>query len=140
MPSDIWKKRTDVKEPTLNVVSRLADEFEVSFVAAAIRFAKLSDDRCCAVFVQDGVVKWAAYSPDFGLRVERGMRPDSYSVAYDCFAEGKTPSVKPETVSASAWLDSGRVGSDDVLKEHCRRIPSLNAAMSLLWIPPGSGF
>lgn len=140
MPTDLWRKRTDVKEPNLNVVSDLADEFSVSLVAASIRFAKLTDDRCCAVFVQNGVVQWAAYSSDFGYRIARWKRVDSYTVAYDCFTEGKTPTHRLETVSASAWIESHRIRDDDVIKEHCRPIRSINAAISLLWIPPTSDF
>lgn len=66
MPTALWSRRVDVQRPTLELVSTLADEFQVSFLAAAIRFVKLCPERCCAVLSQRGRVGWAAYGPEFG--------------------------------------------------------------------------
>src|SRR5579862_117815 len=41
MPRMLWERLVDVEKPNLDVVSKLAGDFQVSFTAAAIRFAKL---------------------------------------------------------------------------------------------------
>jgi hypothetical protein len=139
MPRTLWSKRADVAKPNLDVVSKLADEFQVSFTAAGIRFAKLCPERCAVVFSQDGVIRWFAVGPEFGLWIPRGSKLDRYTLAYDYFAKGIVGST-PETVSASAWLASDRLGRDDDLIEHARPIPKLNAVLSLLWIPSDREF
>lgn len=139
MPTALWRKRTDVRRPNLEVVAALADEFQVSFTAAAIRFVKLCPERCCVVFSQRGRVYWAAYSPDFGYRIEQRVKLDSYTLASDYFIKGNVTN-RPETVSASAWINGPRIRSDEVLTEHCRPLPSLEAVLSLLWIPSDADF
>lgn len=143
MPRSYWEKRADVARPTLDIVSALADEYDVSFVAAAIRFVKLCPERTCVVFAKDGIVKWAAYSPDFNgdrrLWVPTGQKLSSYSLAYDYFHKGQVAD-RPESVSAEAWLDGRSFSDDDLLVEHCRAIPSLGSTLSLLWIKPNADY
>ncbi|GEJ55956.1 ImmA/IrrE family metallo-endopeptidase [Anaeromyxobacter diazotrophicus] len=139
MPRALWAKRVDVAKPDLNVVAKLADEFQVSFTAAAIRFAKLCPERCAVVFSQDGVIRWSAAGREFGHWIQWGAKLDRYTLAYDYFAKGGVGD-RPETVDASAWLASERLGKDDDLVEHSRPIPSLRAVLSLLWIPSDREF
>ncbi len=143
MPRALWEKRTDVNKPNLDVVSALADEFQVSFVAATIRFVKLCPERTCVVFARDSRVEWVAYGPDFrgdrSLWVERGPKLDTYTLAHDYFAKGSVGN-RPESVSASAWLEGNDFTDDHVLIEHCRPIPVLRATLSLLWIQPDAEY
>jgi hypothetical protein len=139
MPKALWSKRVDVAKPDLDVVSRLADAFQVSFTAAAIRFAKLCPERCAVVFSQGGVIKWSAAGSEFGHFIQWGSKLSPYTLAYDYFAKGSV-SDRAETVDAGAWLASERLSRDDDLIEHSRPIPSLNALLSLLWIPSDREF
>lgn len=139
MPKALWSKRVDVAKPDLEVVSKLADAFEVSFTAAAIRFAKLCPERCAVVFSRGGVIKWSASSPEFGHFIQWGSQLNPYTLAHDYFAKGAVGD-RPETVDATAWLASDRLSRDDDLVEHSRPIPSLRAVLSLLWIPSDREF
>lgn len=134
MPASLWSKRVDVRQPTLDIVSGLANEFQVSLVAAAIRFTKLCPERCCVVFAKRGKVEWFSRSVDFRHWISPGASLDPYTLAYDYFAKSRVPPKRPEAVSASAWLTGPSVGKDDDLVEHCWLIPSLEATLSLLWI------
>jgi predicted transcriptional regulator len=80
MPRALWSKRVDVAKPDLDLVSRLAEEFQVSFTAAAIRFAKLCPERCAVVFSRDGVIKWSAAGADFRHWIPWGSKLDPYSL------------------------------------------------------------
>lgn len=91
------------------------------------------------MFSQDGRVRWSAAGPDFGRWIQWGAQLDRYTLAYDFFVKG-TVGARPETISASAWLASERLGRDDDLIEHSRPIPSLKAVLSLLWIPSDRDF
>ncbi|HEY0714136.1 MAG TPA: hypothetical protein VGF45_15755, partial [Polyangia bacterium] len=99
--------------------------------------------RVGVVFSQNGTVKWSAYSLAFSderrLWVRSGQRLSSYTLAYDLFSKGSVTG-NPESVSAEAWLEGRSFTDDDVITEHCRAIPSINAAVSLLWIKPSAEF
>jgi Zn-dependent peptidase ImmA (M78 family) len=138
MPRQLWAKLTDVKQPTLDVISRLGDDFDVAFTAAAIRFVKLCPERCAIAFSKDNKAIWYALAPDFGYAIRRGPL-DTYTLASDYFRKGRV-NQSPETVSAQAWIDNSRVTGDHDLIEHCRPIPSIGATLSLLWIKPDSDF
>ncbi len=137
MPKAVWDKLVDVKAPSLEVVDGLAKRFEVSLVAAAIRFAKLCPERCAAVFSRKAGVEWCAAGPEFGHFIRQGRPLDAYSVAYDFFS-GKPTTLRPTQVEANAWLDSPRVRRGQEIVEDARLIPSLDAVLSLLWIDSDS--
>lgn len=139
MPRTLWERRVDVPKPNLDVVSDLAREYEVSFVASAIRFVKLSAERCAIVYSRAGRVEWFARSDDFGYWIDTKVELDPWSVAHDVFKKGQV-SQRPEIISASAWLNSSRIDDACDLVEHCRPIPSIGAALSLLWIPSDRDF
>ncbi len=133
MPAHLWKKHVDVKVPSLDVISALAEQYRVSFTASAIRFVKLSEERCAVAFVKDRRVEWCASSADFGYRIERGHALDTFALAHDYWTKGSVAAA-PDEVPARTWLGP-RAGSLD-LQEHSRPIPSLRAVLSLLWIKP----
>jgi hypothetical protein len=133
MPKACWDKLVDVKTPSLEVIEGLAKRFEVSLVAAAIRFAKLCPERCAVVFSERSGVAWCAAGPEFGHFIRPGRPLDPYSVAYD-HLNGRPTSPRPTQVEASAWLDSPRVRRGQEIVEDARPVPSLHAVLSLLWI------
>lgn len=130
MPETLFAKRCDVPVPSWNAVRELANEFAVSVTAAAIRFVQLTDERLAVVCAKEGAVAWCTASKDFGLKPRRGAKIEEWSEAYEFFRSGKA-SDKPETVSASAWLDDAE--DDEDLVEHVFAIPELKTALSLLW-------
>lgn len=133
MPARLWEKHVDVARPDLDIVKKLGDQYKVSLQAAAIRFVRLCPERCALVFSQEGHIRWFALGPEFGHWIDRGMKLDPYSLAFDYFKDGRTPGRR-ETVSASAWLSGERNYDDKELVEDCVVIPSLAATLSLLWI------
>jgi hypothetical protein len=139
MPKAVWEKRCDVRKPSLDIVKSLREEFEVSLIAAGIRFARLSPERCAVVLAQDGKASWVVTGKEFGYFVKKERSLSKYTVASDYFA-GKRPSDVAEPVPATAWLDGHRLSSSHDLIEHCQVIPSLRATLSLLWIPPDADY
>jgi nucleoside-diphosphate-sugar epimerase len=75
-------------------------------------------------------VQWSRATRDFGPRLKKGDKLDSFSLAYDFFAKGKC-SEAPETVDASAWVPNAREGDEVV--EHPLPMPKYNTVLSLLW-------
>jgi hypothetical protein len=129
------QKRVDVRQPDLDIVRALASEFEVSFQAAAIRFVKLTPERCCVVFSKDGRVSWTAMGPDFAHWILPGEQLDPYTLAYDYFYKERDPNRR-ESVSSAAWFSDDQPSDEDTeVFEDCLVIPSLRSTLSLFWIP-----
>lgn len=130
MPEALFRPRCDVARPSWSPIRELAEEYAVSVTAAALRFVAFSDERLAVVAAKDGVVAWSSGTKDFGPRPRKGARVKEWTCAHDFFAKGKVHK-RPETVTASAWIDSAE--DDEEVVEHVFAIPRLKYAMSLLW-------
>lgn len=131
MPSFLWKRHVDVKQPTLAEISRLAKDYSVSFTSAAIRFVSLCPERCALAFVKNRKVEWSVASPDQWQRVRKGHTVESFTLAADYWTK-QTLVDKPDEVRADAWFDRP---DTSIVIEDVRAIPSLDAVLALLWIP-----
>ena len=133
MPASLWTTQVDrVGQPTFEAISELARDYQVSLTSAAVRFVKLSSERCAIALVENRRVKWSVSSDDLWQRVPRGRVVDSYTRARDYWEKGRV-SGEPEEVPTRAWFDRPEP-SDPI--EQIRPMPSLNSALVLLWFRP----
>jgi Zn-dependent peptidase ImmA (M78 family) len=132
MPEDLYAGRCDVARVFWGPIKALAEDFQVSATAAALRFLTYTYDRVAIVSCRAGKVEWSRSTRDFGKRLARGTKLDPWSLAHDFFAKGACSPV-PETVSASAWVPGAR--DDAEVVEHVLPMPRLNTTLSLLWFP-----
>ncbi len=138
MPKALWTGHSRVTAGDLGHVTNLAERYQVSLTAAAIRFVELCSGRCAIAFCQDGKVRWPARSARFGYRIAKGMPIDRTALAWG-YLQGHPMPDWPTPVPAKAWLKTARSLRDAEVLEHCVPMPSLRAALSMVWIPPGSG-
>lgn len=131
MPERFARRRCEVSPVSLAPVHAIAERFQTSLCASAIRFVELTSERCAAVYSERGVVRWAVHSPTFDATIARGAPLHRSSVAYDYFRKG-TIDDRAQPVPADAWLDTT---SDVELIEHSSALPDLGAVISLLWVP-----
>ena len=132
MPRASWTRHSRVATPDLAQITALADTYQVSLTAAAIRFVELCSGRCALAFCQDGRVCWPARSARFGYRIARNMPLDTMALASG-YLQGHPMPDWPTRVPAKAWLRP-RISGDAEVVEHCVPMPSLRAALSLVWI------
>lgn len=132
MPENLYARRCDVAKVSWGPIKTLAQEFQVSVTAAALRFLAFTYDRVAVVCCKDGVVKWTRSTHDFGRRLAKGDKLDSWSLTYDFFAKGAC-GASPESVTASAWVPGARDDSEVV--EHVLPMPRLGMTLTLLWFP-----
>jgi hypothetical protein len=135
MPEALFARKCDVARVTWTPIKSLAEEFKVSVTASALRFLAFTYDRVAVVSSKDGVVQWTRATRDFGPRLNRGSKLDSWSLAYDYFNNGECSAI-PETVTASAWVPNASDSSEVV--EHALPMPRLGVVLSLLWFPVSS--
>jgi len=133
MPSKMLRRRCEVSPVSLELARAIAADFEVSLVAAALRFVELTSERCAAVFSRAGRVVWAARSDTFVPFIERGLWLRRSSVAVDCFRSGRLHDGA-QPVPADAWFDHDADPNAEIW-EDAVSVPSTRGVLSLLWIP-----
>lgn len=132
MPERLLRRRCEVSPVSLDIARRIAAEFRVSLMAAALRFVELTSERCALVFSRDRRVVWAARSDTFVPFIDRGRRLDDGTVAVDWF-KGERMYEGCQPVPADAWLD--KITHDAELWEDSLSIPGTAGVLSMLWIP-----
>ena len=130
MPQVFFEKRCDRNRPTLRDIAELADEFETSLTATALRFVLFSPEPCAVVHSTNGTVDWADSSRDFRLMIQKGRKLSSRTYAGDLFC-GKTVTDRASQVDGDAWSDSQWASRFD-LQEHSRKI-SATSVLTFLW-------
>jgi len=134
MPAHLLKRWCEVSPVSMDIPRKIAREYNVSILAAAIQFAELSSERCAAVFSARREVVWTAPSATFTRDIPRGKRIDPHSIAWDFYVKGMLDDCA-QPVPADAWFDTP---IDVDIVEHSIASPEHGTVLSLLWIPERS--
>jgi Zn-dependent peptidase ImmA (M78 family) len=130
MPEFLFKKRCDRNHPTLKDVRELADEFQTSLTATAMRFVHYAPEPCAVVQSTRGAVDWCAWSESFRLGIRKGARLNSRTYAGDLFS-GKVVGDYSQQVNGDAWSDSEWASGIDLF-EHSIKVSSASV-LTMLW-------
>ena len=134
LPEKLVRRRCEVSPVDLRPIKKLAEDFETSVTATAIRFVDFSPERCAVVYSENGRVRWSRKSETFWCRLlSWGKELGLASLASDFFREGSM-SEDPEEVRGDAWIESEGGRYPEVV-EHSMAILSLNAVITVLWVP-----
>jgi len=135
LPTFLVKKSCDVNRVDLNPIISIAERFQTSLTATAIKFVRLCPEMCAVVFSENSKVKWAYRSEDFWPFIQRGTKLDARTLAINFFRGAALPS-EPEEVEADAWFEVKSTDAVREVVEHSIAIPSINSVLSTLWIRP----
>ena len=140
MPERFFVPLCQGRDPSLNFIGELADTFNTSLTATAIRYIRLSDEPVVVIFSQEGRIKWFWGSKHFeelreDLRIFIDVRGrlDSATRAARIVRGYAVPSEMKQ-VRVSAWFTGGRYRADATLLEQSLAMPSYDAILSILWI------
>ena len=131
MPESMFHARLEKTLPSLELIEKLADEFQTTLTATAIRYIDLCEEQCALVFSTDGKIVWTRRSPHFHAWITPGKRLSSYTTAADFFQTGDL-SKEMQRVRRDAWVDNA--SARDAIKEQSRAFRSYNSVLSLIWI------
>jgi hypothetical protein len=131
MPEDMFRRKLEKTLPSWELIEKLADEFQTTLTATAIRYIDLCEEQCALVSSTDGKVVWTRRSPDFHHWIAPGRKVSSYSAAADFFHKA-TLSGEMETVRRDAWIENA--SERKTINEQSRALRSYNSVLSLLWI------
>lgn len=132
MPETLFKKACDRNRPCLRDVGGLAEEFNTSLTATALRFILFAPEPCAVVHSTNGMVDWLDWSQNFRLGIRKRTKLDTRTYAGDLFA-GKPVDDRPSQVDGDAWSDSPWARDVDLF-EHSRKV-STNSVVTFLWHP-----
>jgi len=132
MPESMFLKKIEKTLPSLELIEQLADEFQTTLTATAIRYVDLCEEQCALIFSSDGKIIWTRRSSEFHHWITPGRRVSSYSTAADFFSTGNV-SKEMEIVRRDAWVENA--SERETIKEQSRALRSYNSVLSLLWIP-----
>ncbi|MHB0874469.1 MAG: ImmA/IrrE family metallo-endopeptidase [Anaerolineae bacterium] len=123
-------------EPSLGSASALAESFQVSLTAAAMRLVEFSSEPCLLVFSQADHIRWFRRSReahDIGLFPNVGDCLDVDTIAASYF-RGAARREKPGRVSVRAWFPDAECSHNASLVEQSWPMPGYDAALTLIWV------
>jgi len=135
LPRFLVEKRCDVRSVDFNPVRAIADEFQASLTATAIRFVRFCPEACAILFSLGSKIRWVYKSKSFWPYIKTGKLLDKRTLAWDFF-NGKPLHEEPEDVDADAWLDSDRLGDIEEVVEHSLGFSNLGGVLTLIWMRP----
>jgi hypothetical protein len=131
MPAAAVRPMVDSREPSLQLIEKIATRFATSLSAAAWRYCDLAKRRCAIVWSTDGRIDWSKRSATFGVPLPKGapVRPGTF--ASRAFSGAALPK-QPRAVPAHLWLAG--LADDARLAEQSKALPAYRSVISLLWL------
>lgn len=137
MPQELFETRTAKTVPTTEIIKGLADEFDTSLTATALRYVETSRDYCVVVVSENNKIRWWRASESFAnhdLSIERKQALPKFSAAAAYFQNGAAPAT-PIEVELRDWLgDKSGIDSDYVI-EQAIPLSEYGQVISLIWLP-----
>ena len=136
LPERFFKPLCRKKEPSLDLMAELADGFEVSLTATALRYLQFCNEACAIVFSRDGIIQWfrgSKYFDELRVFIPVARRLDRSSLATSFF-QGDPLLTTRTRVYASTWFAPGQYNPDATIHEQSWSMPSYNAVLTLLWV------
>jgi hypothetical protein len=127
LPEPMFTPRAKAKDVTFETVRALAQEFDTSLTATAIRLVKLGSFPSILVYCEDGRKRWAVLGPDVFLRLRDEPGPNS--IASDLLG-GSEAADRPCDVYADEWVEHRHADRYSVCEHSIR---SGSGVLTLLW-------
>lgn len=132
MPEPLFRPLVSQKPPSLQFIEELAEVFQASIQAAAIRFVETTSEPCAFVVYRAGQYEWSCKSPSFEFFMHSG-KPHAYTGVADLLA-GKSVTSGPARTPAGAWLDGQDPEGRTTIMEDSRHVPEFDEVIALLWV------
>ena len=138
MPTGLFRPFACDVEPRLEQVKALAGIFNTSLTATAMKFVDLNKHECILVLSTNKVVSWSKQQGNrSGLRIEKGMKLHSDSVAFHLNASGGES--KPELVNTDAWITHNWYERQIEITEQSWVLEGYNSVLTLLVVADVDG-
>lgn len=140
LPEPFFAPLCDIKVPSLECISNIADKFNTSLTSTALRYLTFSKEPLAIVWSEKNRIRWFQESKSFAeireelrLFIDVRSKLDPSTQASLFFTYGSIP-YGIKSVPVTAWFSSGEYLKSAVIKEESIGLPAYNATLSLLYI------
>jgi Zn-dependent peptidase ImmA (M78 family) len=132
MPASHFRAACEKIEPSMGLIESLSAEFETTLTATAIRFADTTQRKVVVVWYEGGIIRWSYTNPKRGAPfVIAGRKPPAFSSATLPLEDVDDGMAHYDDADWFPDLNWGKEG----VQEETKRMPKLNAGLTLLWLP-----
>jgi Zn-dependent peptidase ImmA (M78 family) len=130
LPKKLLDTRCQVEDISFKPILNIAEEFNTSLMATAIKFVHLCPIPCAVVYSEESGIKWSCRSETWDTHIPKNLHPKQGTVAYDLF--NSLPfAEEPVEVRGKLWLGRNKIKT---LMEHSKIFSQWNYVLTLLWI------
>jgi Zn-dependent peptidase ImmA (M78 family) len=140
MPEIFFAPLCEKDEPSISLVSSLANEFSTSLTATALRYLKYCDEQVVLIYSENERIRWFQGSAEFetlredlGIFLDVRARLDPTTLAAKLF-DNPNLFFKKRKIDASCWFTSGKFRKDATIIEDSLAMPNYNSVLTLLWV------
>jgi len=134
MPDEFFRKSMEWP-PNINNLQNLADDYDTSLTATALRYVELANDYCAVISSTKGIIRWWKVSPDWEkkLWLNCGSQIPHNSYAHDLCGESEY-SIKSGVTDLSTWFEVKDTDLSQEIIEESVYFPNYNQILSLIWL------
>jgi len=136
MPTYLFRPRCEEATPDLELIKRLAEEFNVTLTAAAVRFVEESRSACMVVISKDERVAWwkrSGMCDSLGVWIEKDWQVLPESLAWCCFRNELVP-MNGIALEPDIWFGESCTERIGQVQEQSIRLGRYATVLTLLWI------
>ena len=130
MPAQMFRNRAQRRPSTIETVSDLADQFQASLTATAIRLVEFGSSPCMVVLHSSSGRDWFFGSREVDGKFWPHKLLDEYSFAHDLL-KGKGKSPTGGLVDADTWINHPRASHYELYESST--LIGQSRVLSLLW-------
>ena len=137
MPAEVFRERVGRQLPRAKVIKDLAQQFDTSLTATALRYVETSKDYTVFIVSEHGKIRWWRASESFDnhdLWLETRNAVPKYSAAAKYFQDGRAPDG-PREVDFNDWFGEMPGIYADYVFEQVIPLPQFNQVISIIWLP-----
>ena len=133
IPSDEVHAVINSAQPSLQLISRVAEQYETSLSASGWRYCDIVSIPCAIVWSTNRVIQWFRKSDSFSFLLRRGVSVPDASYAMAAYKGERVPE-QPETVPAGEWIEHPRLVEGAEIWEQSLKLPWYDSVITLLWV------
>lgn len=104
MPRRPFKKIMENKTLSLPSITDIADYFNVSIQAAAIKYTQLAKASCAVILTDSGIIKWFSKSYSFKYFININIPPSEKTLAKQFYIKSPKKNILKGCVPINAWV------------------------------------
>jgi len=131
LPSDFFIPRAEGREPSISLLTNIAEEFKTSRLATAVQYINYTNEVVALVVSRGWDIEWSKKTKDFWPTVRRGQISKD-SAAGERLGKIRGDSGRMVLTPAYAWLECFE-NSDKDIKEDSIYLEYYDRTVTLLW-------